>query len=607
MLSITLSCFSQALNSAQRALSNCRHRNHSRVSRRGTWRNRFQNLFNSSNTFESLSNEVMYVDYAPLTLSLSSDDLLDAIEQLLRPSLDSISHSILPPTPPLQTLARSVSELGVPRRPSHLPMHGEPNYLEVPFRSLSTSSLGASTPSTPSERPRCRDASSRDSFICPDSEFDPCSPLQDVECDHTTELAPAAQVVSCQTRRNQSKFLFSLDALPQELLDYILCLAFGCVDGFELRGLDILLTRRARARAVSKEWKQSIDKLIRFQFLAIPRDFLPCDQNQTSNVTEEAWVAEVLERGGTFEAVSFRFSNRFMDSSLTNHPRHSQFLKAAAESTRRLWLYIDLRSTTPLPETEPGERTTVGSSTLRHFTWISPNTGIHSHLPQDCCFPWRNLKEDLSWTHLTHIELICPLSIDDVRFAFSQSPHLISLRATLWFSGQVATSQPRIVCPYLRELAICSTVACENLFVGVDMGGLANLSLSFPKDEPSLLFSTGHGPGGTFDPAVNIPWEQLQDLNIDYHRPERFPLSAVLSKARSVRRLALNGCPDQFICDRLPSAIEALEAVTLGPDFVGDLSALAWLFHLTEIPILSTSMVPLKPLSLPHLSELRRL
>ncbi|KAF9526379.1 hypothetical protein CPB83DRAFT_858001, partial [Crepidotus variabilis] len=282
---------------------------------------------------------------------------------------------------------------------------------------------------------------------------------------------------------------------------------------------------------------------------------------------DEAWYSNLLTTNQPLESASFRVTTRLGRAfSISSHRATPQAMRAVLEGVKSVQLDVDLgRQRITSNESKVFQQ--ISSTNLRDLSWTSCGAGINDKLPSEA-FPWRTLRHDLPWNQLTHISMDCPLTVSDIHHILSTSSNLKSLTMNImsldWIdqsSSPSVFSSSSITAPSLQTLSITSISDLHSLFADVIMPELTRLSLDVAYNGLGLAPSGGKSP---IDAGLNIPWGQLQHLDIQYRCFETCYLSPILSRLRSIRTLSLDGLPDSLNCANMLIPVSVVDRLMIG-------------------------------------------
>lgn len=154
------------------------------------------------------------------------------------------------------------------------------------------------------------------------------------------------------------------------------------------------------------------------------------------------------------------------------------------------------------------------------------------------------------WQQLYQIELTSPLSISDVYLVFSHGRtnlkhvHLATIEETAQIQQNSFVEMSSLL-----SLTIQSLVSLQSLFSRLLLPSLKRLALTLDDaDDVSDLSSLQTQPP-MLDSNLNVPWNQLLDLNITYNCIQECAMTPILLKCGGLKRISMSSSTSRLRFD----------------------------------------------------------
>jgi len=306
--------------------------------------------------------------------------------------------------------------------------------------------------------------------------------------------------------------------LPQELVTKILSYVIEVTLDSKAR----MLSPKALdiARLVCKQWKDTVDPIRSKSLIATPT-LAPRPQNRTdedrSILPDIDWIDNIIAKQENFDTVSFSYGPiPGIQDSIEDHLYDPIFawqqhvackLMPALSKAKAVHLGFGFWPDTT-PRTSPVPSFSKGP---RIFSWISQHVGIQGNLPEQDGFPWRTLRLDFPWDQLTHVDLECPLSLDDTHYVLQCSSATLQVGRFVGLTNDTALDQEnaplcrqsQFAVPNLMSLEIHADLHLDDLLSTMTLEALKHYTLKVAI------------PGsGSLDRPIYHPWETLTEVDI---------------------------------------------------------------------------------------------
>jgi len=315
---------------------------------------------------------------------------------------------------------------------------------------------------------------------------------------------------------------------------------------------------------VCQRWKAIVDKHCLGRFLIATPGFLVQDRGEGLPAWSrqfDVWC-KINDERPELDIVSFYLCNSFASSWKTLNVDHARIFTRALKKCKTARLVVDL--TEAELNKDVFAETTLQGTPLRDFSWTSQHMGIRHILPEVYQFPWLTLWQGLPWQQLTHVDLNCPLSLWDAHHVLAHGTNLTNARFATLKSAKNSDQDGlplfhQASTPLLRSLTIHSQLNLHVLFDNLKLPKLAYFSLSVVHPHSHLALVV-QDPRPNLE-LLNVPWEQIEELDIRYESGHKCDVASILSACRRLRRLSLAG---NLTIRTVTNFVRCLDSVTFG-------------------------------------------